>query len=96
MQFCQKYKPNKLYNWGSIQGPVQVFTKDPTMRATLTSKYKNNFGAIRIAVSRNLHSINISFELVYNEFLQVRQLLSARQPSGYENEGIYGQKYETR
>ena len=85
MQFCQKYKPNKLYNWGSIQGPAQVFTKDLTLRATLTFKYKNNFGAIRIAVSRNLHSINISFELVYNEFLQVRQLLSARQPSGYEN-----------
>ena len=69
MQFCQKYKPNKLYNWGSTQELAQVLSKDLTLRATLTSKYKNNFGAIQIAVSRNLHSLNISFELVYKNFM---------------------------
>ena len=72
MQFYQMYKPNKLYNWGSTQELAQVLSKDLTLRATLTSKYQSNFGAIQIAVSRNLHSLNISFELVHNDFLKFR------------------------
>ena len=88
MQFYQKYKPNKLYNWGSTQGLAQVLSKDLTLRATLTSKYQNNFGAIQIAVSRNLHSLNmVPLRWSTKIFLQVRQLLFARQPSGYQKLG---------